>query len=151
MGWSSRTFDLLLYMIIDLKRSINLKWLLMSSAIFISDNLVASAAGNHQKLSLILLHQSSFHSDVWCGQNSSLYQVIPIARKNSDQFDYPIIHSHQHHPQCSGGLKPTTIENLNFAQSRARQKSVVQGKLIFLLFALKCCYSFEMQVNKEYL
>ena len=85
-GWSSRTFDLLLYMIIDLKRSINLKWLLMSSAIFISDNLVASAAGNHQKLSLILLHQSSFHSDVWCGQNSSSYHAIPIARKNSDQF-----------------------------------------------------------------
>ena len=82
-------------------------------------------------------------------RNSSLYHVIPIARKNPDQFDYPIIHSHQHHPQCSGGLKPTTIENLNFAQARARRKSVIQGKLIFFLFGLKCKYSFEMQVNKE--
>ena len=34
-GWSSRTFDLLYYMIIDLDRSKDLRWLLMSGAIFI--------------------------------------------------------------------------------------------------------------------
>ena len=34
--WSSRTFDLLFKMIIDLKRSIDLIWLLMPIAIFIS-------------------------------------------------------------------------------------------------------------------
>ena len=34
-GWSSQTFDLLFYMINDLYRSIEPRWLLMSGALFI--------------------------------------------------------------------------------------------------------------------
>ena len=34
-GWSSQSFDLLFYMINDLYRSIELRWLLMSGALFI--------------------------------------------------------------------------------------------------------------------
>ena len=42
---SSRTFDLLFEMIIDLKRSIDLKWLLMSGAIFIRDDFIIFKRG----------------------------------------------------------------------------------------------------------
>ena len=38
---SSRTFDLLFEMIIDLKRSIDLRGFLISGAIFISDDIVS--------------------------------------------------------------------------------------------------------------
>ena len=39
---SSRTFDLLFHMIIDINRPIDLRWLLMSGAMFISDDLFFS-------------------------------------------------------------------------------------------------------------
>ena len=56
-GWSSRTFDLLFYMIIDLDRSKDLRWLLMSGAIFILRWSCFRTRFNDRAISIFLLEE----------------------------------------------------------------------------------------------
>ena len=53
ISWSSRTFDLLFKMIIDPKRSLDLRLLLISGATFISDDLVGSVFSTSGALEVV--------------------------------------------------------------------------------------------------